>query len=59
MLYEFHPESKVEFKVLMETPSYLQKILNQWRHDYVMEIEIVAVDRGMVYALVMRERRTE
>jgi len=45
----------VDYKVVIKTPEALQQALNQWKHNYVLQVETVFQwGRGNVFALVRR-----
>jgi len=45
----------IDYKVVIKTPESLQQVLNQWKHNYVLQVETVFQwGKGNVFALVKR-----
>jgi len=50
----------MEWKILTETNSDVQKTLNQWKHQYNIHIHGVTTDaNGKLVILLTRERKRE
>lgn len=51
-------EDEIDYVVEALTKSDLQKKLNQWRHDYHLEIESMAYAKdGIMMVIIKRKRR--
>ena len=46
-----------EYKIISGTTIDCQKILNQWKHDYVLDIISMSADKDLTVILLTRERR--
>ena len=51
-------DSKSEdYKVITGDHARVQKVLNQWKHEFLLEVISMCVDNGVLYVLVVRRRR--
>ena len=46
-----------EYKILRGQPEELQKILNQWRHQYFLTIEGIVSQNDTIVIILIRESK--
>ena len=49
----------MEWKILQNTPTIVQTILNQWRHNYVLNIHGVTYDNNNHVVIVLTRKKKE